>query len=707
MKTLKFTSLALLIMALVSFTGTPISYSSSNDDNHLSANDSVYSPPGYMNKDIQQARSLTDKYLANKDKADNKTEATQREVSQKVQTQAVEKPKPQLKQKQSSKTTSTKAQATITASEGSVKIGTGIQEKDATGRVIAETIDGQRYVYAGFDFVGKATIQDAIIFAKSGDIILIKAKDYYINSPIYLKSGVSLYGGYDENGAHRDGQQYTKLFSMSGTDSGVINATNVNNITMSGISIGIGSTYDYFINRYGAGILVSGSQNISIKASKFETAYGILGSRGSTLTVSGSIFNTKTYAAYLGDASITSSYVTTVIFENNEFFVSGNNAGIEGHGRVMITSRNNNYYGNAFAVWFHSVGYGPIVQFVSTHDYLSENKSWIFGNQYPDVSFTRSESISAHNQYGQTEPIQLTLNTNKNVPAVTLLPYNILNNYMDSMGTFSLNTNWRNNKDPSTLAAIFKNLLDAKNGLINNAATENPSALKPITTVAISQSLLSLPQGELGKERMEIAMRLDSILKNPTGDQRVILDAVKALLADTSKIQEDAANKTNPDLKKAEDDLLNAVANILLAQAVPDLLNKGDVSNIKAMFSELDTQRNKIMLEYAQSTKPYYENMIKDMAKNMAMLQSKNLLNPNMSKDELSKLPPSELDKILDKIRNMKDKSFEEKYLLQQEAKYRQDYLDPNNKKLESDMKGMLNSFTSRINDVLKSSDKK
>ena len=131
------------------------------------------------------------------------------------------------------------------------------------------------------------------------------------------------------------------------------------------------------------------------------------------------------------------------------------------------------------------------------------------------------------------------------------------------------------------------------------------------------------------------------------------------------------------------------------------------MANIKGIFQELDTQRNKIMLNYSTAARPYYENMIKDMAKNMALLQSKNLLNPDMTKEELSKLPPSELDKILEKIKNMKDKTFEEQYLLQQEAKYRKDYLDPNKKKLESDMKGMLNSFTGRLNDALKSTEKK
>jgi hypothetical protein len=190
-------------------------------------------------------------------------------------------------------------------------------------------------------------------------------------------------------------------------------------------------------------------------------------------------------------------------------------------------------------------------------------------------------------------------------------------------------------------------------------------------------------------------------------DQKVLLDSIKTLLANNDKILKGEGKNANPELAKAQNDLLNAVANILLAQGVPDLLKKGDMANIKTIFQELGNSKNKIMLEYARSTRPYYKNVLKDLAKNMAMLQSKNILNPNIAKDELDKLPPSELDKILDKIKKQENKSFEEEYLLQQEAKYRKEYLDPGNKKLESDMKDMMKNFTYKIQDVLKASEKK
>ncbi len=539
MKTLKFTSLALLIMALVSFTGTPISYSSSNDDNHLSANDSIYSPPGYMNKEIQQARSLTDKYLANKDKADNKTEATQREVSQKVQTQAVEKPKPVLKQKQSSKNAQTSPAGTITLTADQKKQVIANLAKLIQTRIGAVIGQSPRYD-ANLDING------------SGSLSIIDAT--YVSRVTTLSDS-----------------QFSTVFTkiMAGTkdrigltsgDSKYISAFDLNND-------GAITTSDYNAMR-----TAIGSGRANLPASPFQQ-----------LTSS-------------SDTKVTSPYSTTAL--NYDTLAAGSS---------VYTSNSN---------------------------------------------FSKS-------------------NTDKLSVAFKSLLKNSIND--------------------SSALALAEGQREAGDSLKHNA----------LAVPAINKEGMSV-------QEMDVALKLANILRNPTDDQKAIIDAIKALLGQTEKVMEEGANKAkSEEMEKAQNDLLQAVANILLAQAVPDLLNKGDVSNIKAMFSELDTQRNKIMLEYAQSTKPYYENMIKDMAKNMAMLQSKNLLNPNMSKDELSKLPPSELDKILDKIRNMKDKSFEEKYLLQQEAKYRQDYLDPNNKKLESDMKGMLKNFTGRINDVLKSSEKK
>jgi hypothetical protein len=94
----------------------------------------------------------------------------------------------------------------------------------------------------------------------------------------------------------------------------------------------------------------------------------------------------------------------------------------------------------------------------------------------------------------------------------------------------------------------------------------------------------------------------------------------------------------NPELKKAADELLQAVANVLLAQAIPDLLKEGDMANIKGIFSNLDSAKTKVVLEYNESTKPYYDEVKKILQRNAEALQMSNLLQKNILQ-KISNLP--------------------------------------------------------------------
>ena len=344
---------------------------------------------------------------------------------------------------------------------------------------------------------------------------------------------------------------------------------------------------------------------------------------------------------------------------------------------------------------------------------LSNGDMAVFSQSWTDLSF----STQILDSYGNFKSADA-LTPPALVTSLTNLGNAII--YNPNINPFSLDflidSSSYNTSQTNTYAAgndvsgIFKALLADKGILgVNLGGAANPQIAEKIGKDSLKESAMAIPVSKyISAEDVEIAMKLSSILKNPTEDQKVILDAIKALLSQTDKIKEGKANKgASEELTKAENDLLNAVANILLAQAMPDLLKSGDMSNIKGIFQELDTQKKAILLEYAKSTKPYYDNMLKDLARNMAILQLKNILNSNMSKEQIEKLPPSELDKILDKIKKQEKKAFEEEYILQQEAKYRKTYLDPGKQKLEEDMKHMLKDFTGKINNVLKSSEKK
>ena len=193
-----------------------------------------------------------------------------------------------------------------------------------------------------------------------------------------------------------------------------------------------------------------------------------------------------------------------------------------------------------------------------------------------------------------------------------------------------------------------------------------------------------------------------SAAKDLTEDQKALMDTISNFLKDMNDIEEGVGE--NPELKKASDNLIQMVANILLAQAIPGLLKEGDLSNIKGTFDELNSNKARIISGYMESTKPYYEEVKKLLEKNANAL---NLSLGGILEKELREAPRSEIEKVLAKIRSKEKRSFEEDYILQQEAKIKAKYIDPSKKKLEDDMKVILQDATKKLNRTLEDVAKK
>jgi hypothetical protein len=77
-----------------------------------------------------------------------------------------------------------------------------------------------------------------------------------------------------------------------------------------------------------------------------------------------------------------------------------------------------------------------------------------------------------------------------------------------------------------------------------------------------------------------------------------------------------------------------------------------------------------------------------------------------MVEEELGRIEPNDVDKLLEKLRKASNKSFEESYILQEEAKLRSKYVDPNKKAFEDKMKAMLEGFTQRLSKILEATKK-
>ena len=143
------------------------------------------------------------------------------------------------------------------------------------------------------------------------------------------------------------------------------------------------------------------------------------------------------------------------------------------------------------------------------------------------------------------------------------------------------------------------------------------------------------------------------------------------------------------------------VATVLLAHALPGLLQQGDMANIKDIFSELDTEKKELLARYNASCGTYYTSMKKELAANLTLLQIKDLLSKSLTEKDLEKLPTHRIDEIVGKIKAAEDKTLTEEHILKVEAKYREEYLSPAKYALEQSMKTLLQGFTSKLFGVL------
>jgi hypothetical protein len=250
------------------------------------------------------------------------------------------------------------------------------------------------------------------------------------------------------------------------------------------------------------------------------------------------------------------------------------------------------------------------------------------------------------------------------------------------------------------LSSIFRGLL-ANNGA-SMAGNGSGMAVTDLSEKdALTKYALALPLQGINSDNMKIASILASILTNPTEDQKLLIDSITSLLSNVDKLEKEGKGAASPELKKATDDLVQMVAALLITQAIPDLLKEGDAANIKNTFTDLNDRKTKIFLEYNEMVKPYYDEIKDLLAKNMALLQLNNIIAKNMMENEIAKLDPSELGKIIDKIRKLEKKSFEEDYILQQESKYHKKYMESANKILGEKMKLLMKDFTRRIYTIL------
>lgn len=265
--------------------------------------------------------------------------------------------------------------------------GKHYKEAGAGRFLVAEVINGTLHIYAGTsekrfvdakgNAVGYASLDDAIAYANSigGGLILVRGDTTYTHSPstIYiaeLKSNVRLYGGYDEHG-NRDIVNHASIIDGAVFIKDIHDAE-VNGFTVKGGNYMVGGFYivdssnitiansSFYVKTLSSNILIQDSKNgssVVVRNSYFSDATRVAinvcyygqDKRQSTITVTGSIFDTR-IGIYAGSRA-------TVISSNNNYnntasdatslFLSGSSSHIKSENDYFAGG--NNYYAYAGA----------------------------------------------------------------------------------------------------------------------------------------------------------------------------------------------------------------------------------------------------------------------------------------------------------------------------------------------------------------------
>ena len=229
---------------------------------------------------------------------------------------------------------------------------------------------------------------------------------------------------------------------------------------------------------------------------------------------------------------------------------------------------------------------------------------------------------------------------------------------------------------------------------------EIQAALTKLAEEALEEAALPVAVGE-GSPQMVIAMELANIMREPTKEQKVILDAVASLLSEAEKLEEEGA--MSEDLKEAIEEFTLMVATVLLLEERPGLLREEAVESIRDIFSEFGEEKRDIFHAYGEEAlvKTYYQKLVKELARDLAALQFKDLISKDITRDQLSELTPKRIDEILNRMRRIKDKTRVEERLLKKEARYEKQYIKPAQRKLTDRMRRLVENYTKKLNDIL------
>jgi hypothetical protein len=333
------------------------------------------------------------------------------------------------------------------------------------------------------------------------------------------------------------------------------------------------------------------------------------------------------------------------------------------------------------------------VWWASQRNGYADNKALEAAHAYVDQRNNDIGSESQHKSTGLSQNPDSSPNTSSSSQSSTYLrdTTSLRSGQYDS-SIYTANSAVAAAVSDKNTGSILKGLLANREESAQEALAHSAQAMTIKTGTEALSATLSQPLGNIGSEDMQVASALANILKDPNKDQEFVIGAVTELLKGIGK--EDGL-VSSEDIKKASDELLQVVANILIAQAaVPSILKPGDVDGIKQMFSELSQVNNVIQMGYSASVEPYYDELKTALASNQGIM-SKYMMDKELKR--------SDIEKLIAKLREMSNRTSEEENIVKKEAELREKYLDPSKKMMEEKTKLMMQSFAQRLSVALES----
>lgn len=657
-----------------------------NSSRHEYGNESTVFSPGYLNVTKYKTDYILRQTLKKKTFMESVMEYVRNKLSNKVATASTDKVAPELKKK-----TSAVGEASESLKNASLNLGAADQTLRPEGTLVegkTETQDGKilaetylhngvetRYVYVSKDsgYVNNS-ISSGIRTARSGDIIFVKNGTYGETISLTGVSGIQIMG---ENTANTIFDTSYGSNSMSFFKSSDIT---IKNFTF------IGNDNIYRNSQYYSGLSFSTCSNISIENNIIKNmgGYGIAVAYGA------------------GDINILNNTIT------------GCGAGIWGNDSSLVIKN------NVISDTIKRAGpMGALYNGQAIQVFGTKANTEIIGNVIHDNE-GKSISISSGFYFRGDAPTPPT-------PEAYTGNYVYNNNLKGGGADYAIGTsNYAYSPSTNVSTLSTPSLLQVQNNpeiesfikadfsrdtlYKDTGATILDSALKTAKsedrTDLFGQAAIDLILGALMLKSREDTLdadranRLAEILKNPTEDEKVVIKTLAEVLAMVKTTEGEA----NEGLLKTVQAFIDAMINLLLSQAMPDLLKEGDIANIRNIMTDLGSAKNDILADYENNTKPYYEEAKKLIAHELSLLKHKDIISKTLTKAELEKMPRSELDKIIKKLKDSKDKALDQ--VIEKELSLRKQYLEPNNIILQDKMKVILTDFTKRITSALEGGNK-